>query len=263
MKSFSEEIEDTGVVLIVDALNLAFRYKHAKASNWVESYITTVRSLASSYDADRVIIAADGRGGSSYRLALLPEYKGNRKELRAKQTEKEKDEFRDFMEEYQKALDTMEENFTVLRYEGVEADDIAAYLVEILKTNTWLISSDRDWDLLIDDKTNRFSYVTRKEITASNWSEHYDVTMDNYISYKCLTGDAGDNVPGVPGIGPKRAVGLIEQYGTMFDIANTLPIESKYKYLQNLNEFGAEALYLNFELMDLPTYAESVSLIVY
>jgi len=256
MKSFANEIEDKGNVMIVDALNLAFRYKHAKATNWVESYLTTVQSLASSYDADKVIIAADGRGGSSYRLNILPEYKGNRKELREKQTDEEKEAFQDFMVEYQNTLDALEERFTVLRYEGVEADDVAAYLVEILDANSiWLISSDRDWDLLISDTVNRFSYVTRKEVTKENWDDHYDVTIDDYISYKCLTGDAGDNVPGVKGVGPKRAVGLIEQYGSAFDIADSLPIQSKYKYIESLNDFGSDNLLRNYELMDLVTYS--------
>jgi len=56
-------------------------------------------------------------------------------------------------------------------------------------------------------------------------------------------------------VGPKRAVGLIEQYGSAFDIADQLPIDSKYKYIQNLNDFGAEAIYKNYELMDLVTYS--------
>ncbi len=117
-----------------------------------------------------------------------------------------------------------------------------------------MISSDRDWDLLIDDNVNRFSYVTRKEVTKENWNDHYDVSIDNYISYKCLTGDAGDNVPGVKGVGPKRAIGLIQAYGSAFDIADQLPIVSRYKYIDSLNKFGSENLLRNYELMDLVTY---------
>ena len=52
---------------------------------------------------------------------------------------------------------------------------------------------------------SRFSTVTRKETTVDNWDEHYDFPMEDYI-YKCLVGDKGDNVPGVQGVGPKRAV---------------------------------------------------------
>ena len=246
--------KDEGTYLIVDALNLAFRYKHSKKPNFAEDYLRTVQSLANSYKADNVLITADW-GSSSYRCGILPEYKGNRKEKYEKQTEQEAEEFRLFMEDYEKTLKLLAIHYPVFRYKNVEADDIAAQLVAELKGSTiWMISSDRDWDLLIDENVNRFSYVTRKEVTLANWSDHYDVSIDDYISYKCLTGDAGDNVPGVKGVGPKRAIGLINDFGSAFDIADQLPISSKYKYIESLNEFGAEKLMRNYELMDLVTY---------
>ena len=67
-----------------------------------------------------------------------------------------------------------ERGILYLRYEGVEADDIAAHLVKLKDQygldKVWLVSSDRDWDLLISDTVARFSYVTRKEVTKANWS---------------------------------------------------------------------------------------------
>jgi 5'-3' exonuclease len=65
-----------------------------------------------------------------------------------------------------------------------------------------------------------------------------------------LTGDKGDNVPGVDGVGPKRATQLIEQYGDVFDIMASLPLDGKYKYIQNLNEFGSKGLEVGVQLMD-------------
>ena len=76
-----------------------------------------------------------------------------------------------------------------------------------------------------------------------------------FLTFKCLAGDTGDNIPGIKGIGPKRAEQLIEQYGDLFDIYNACPIDSKYKFIQELNE-NAERLLLNAELMDLESYAE-------
>jgi DNA polymerase-1 len=254
-KSFKEMAQkDAGTYIIVDALNLAFRYKHSKKQDFAEDYLRTVQSLANSYNADNILITADW-GSSSYRCGILPEYKGNRKEKYEKQTEQEAEEFRLFMEDYEKTLEVLSLHYPVFRYKNVEADDIAAQLVAELKGSIiWMISSDRDWDLLIDENVNRFSYVTRKEVTKENWNDHYDVSIDDYISYKCLTGDAGDNVPGVKGVGPKRAIGLINDFGSAFDIADQLPISSKYKYIESLNEFGAEKLMRNYELMDLVTY---------
>ena len=114
-----------------------------------------------------------------------------------------------------------------------------------------MVSSDKDWDLLITENISRFSTVTRKETTIGNWDEHYDFPPEMYLTFKCLTGDKGDNVPGVNGIGPKRASSLIADHGDVFDLMNQLPIDSRYKFMQNLNEFGADNLAKNIELMDL------------
>ena len=165
-----------------------------------------------------------------------------------------------FLAEFNNTLTALRnKDYPVFNFRGVEADDIAAYIVKHRTKfgydQCWLISSDRDWDLLIDDNTSRFSTVTRKETTVDNWDEHYDFPMEDYITYKCLVGDKGDNVPGVQGVGPKRAVTLMEQYGTVFDIYDSLPLEGRYKYIQSVNEMG-EQLLLNVELMDLITYCD-------
>lgn len=244
-------------LMIVDGLNLAFRYKHANKKLFSLEYLEMVRSLARSYEAKDIIILGDG--GSSYRKTIFPNYKGNREELRAKQTEEEAQEFKEFLEEFDKTLQLLNRSYKTFKFIGVEADDIAAYLVQILKDkyeHIWLISSDKDWDLLVDDTVSRFSYRTRKETTKENWNEHYAYAPEDHISIKVLMGDKGDNVPGVDGIGEKRAYTIIKQFGpTAFDIYDSLPIESKYKYIQNLNNFK-EQLLVNYQLMDLKTYAE-------
>ena len=117
------------------------------------------------------------------------------------------------------------------------------------------MSSDRDWDLLINDTVSRFSYVTRKEVTKDNWRDHYNVSIEEYISLKCLTGDAGDNVPGIPGVGPKRAQGLIEQFGDAMSVYDAVPLAGAYKYIQSVN-LHAEQILKNYELMDLLTYCD-------
>jgi len=250
--------ENANATLVVDALNLAFRWKHQGRTDFRYDYQDTVKSLAKSYDCGNIIITADW-GSSSYRKGISPDYKQNRKDKFAEQTEAERLAFEEFFEEFEASLEVLAEDYPILRYKGVEADDIAAHLVKHKEKYDleymWLISSDRDWDLLIQEKVGRFSYVTRKEVRLDNWREHYEVTPDEYISMKCLTGDKGDNVPGIPGIGPKRAVQLIRDYGDAMDIYNATPLESRYKYIQALNE-NAEQLLVNYELMDLITYCD-------
>lgn len=247
--------------MIVDALNLGFRWKALGASDFLEDYMRTVESLKKSYKCQKLIIAGDW-GSSSYRKALYPEYKGNRTKKYAEQTEEEAEDFERFIEEMNRiyAKYSEDDKYPVLRFKNVEADDIAAYVCSKKKTfgvpMIWLISSDRDWSTLIDEGINQFSYVTRKETTLDNWEERFDCTTEELISIKVLMGDAGDNVPGVPGIGPKRALELVKEYGSAYEIAANLPISSKYKYISNLNNFGADNLILNYRLMDLITHCE-------
>lgn len=243
-------------LMIVDALNLAFRWKHQGSTSFAEEYRRTVESLARSYKSGKIIIAADW-GGSLYRREIFPDYKANRKEIYKDDTPEQKEQTRLFFDEYERTLELLDQYYTLFRFKGVEADDIAAYLVANRALfgfdRVWLISSDRDWDLLVDEHTHRFSYVTRKEQTLDTWDN--PVPPEQYLCYKCLVGDKGDNVPGVAGVGPKRATALLEQYGSIMDICDQIPIPGKYKYIEAVNA-SRDQLLTNIELMDLRTYCE-------
>lgn len=258
--TFKQASATNNTLLVVDALNLAFRYKHSGATDFALDYIRTVDSLKKSYKASHVIITCD-QGSSAYRKALSPEYKQNRKDKQEQQTDAERAAFELFFEDFLATIKQIEEttSYPVLKFQGVEADDIAAYIVSQkskLSTNDiWLISSDRDWDLLVQPGVSRFSYVTRKEVTIDNWNDHYDFEPEDYISIKCLTGDTGDNVHGVPGVGPKRAQSLVSEYGSTWDIIANIPLSGKYKYIQELNNCK-DLLMLNYQLMDLVTHCE-------
>lgn len=258
-KQFAKMNELGNNLLIVDALNLAFRWKHSGAQDFAEDYLKVVESLKRSYKATKVIIACD-KGSSEYRKGIYPEYKQNRKDKFELQSEAEKAAFEQFFSDFEATLLLLESatDYPLLRFQGVEADDIAAYIVSKKSSlnfdDIWLVSSDKDWDLLVQPGVSRFSYVTRKEVTWDNWYEHYDFHQEDYISIKCLMGDAGDNVYGVDGIGPKRAQQLVEEWGSAYDIVANLPIQGKYKYIQALNSSG-DKLMLNYQLMDLVTHS--------
>ena len=251
-----------GNLLIVDGLNVAFRWKHSRQLEFKHDYVRTVESLAKSYNCGNIVVLADG--GSTYRKSIYPEYKANRKDRYAEQTEEEKKEFEQFMGEFSDTFSQLEKRgHLTIKQKGLEADDLAAWIVGKRKEfgidEIWLISSDKDWDLLISDDVSRFSTVTRKETTVHNWDEHYDFDKEYFLTFKCLAGDTGDNIPGIAGVGPKRAAQLIEQYGDLFDIYNACPIDSRYKYIQSLND-SADRLLLNAELMDLESYCEQALL---
>ncbi len=234
-------------LLIVDGLNLAFRWKHSGTKNFAVNFLQVVESFARSYAAKKVIVLGDW--GSTYRKSIYPEYKANRTKMRAEQTEEEAASFKEFIDEFNKASDLIADKYLFIKRKGVEADDIAAYIVKHYSQmfeHTMLISSDKDWHLLIDDNVSQFSYVTRKEYTKSNWDTHYDCKLEDYISIKVLGGDSGDNVPGIEGVGPKRAYGLINKYGDALDIYSSLPLPGTQKFIQKTNDFGDQFL-INYD----------------
>lgn len=243
-------------LLVIDGLNLAFRWRDF--DEFTNEYVKVVRSLAKSYKAGKIIIAAD-QGSSSYRKTIYPEYKQNRKEKYETQTEEEREKFERFFNAWEECLLILEQEFTLVRFPGVEADDIAGYIVRNKEKfnleQIWLASSDKDWDLLVQSGVNRFSYVTRKETTVDNWSEHHDCNREDYVFLKAIMGDSGDNIKGVQGIGPKRGLELITKYGSVYDIMDSIPLAGKQKYIQALNESG-QLLELNMQLVDILTYCE-------
>ena len=84
-------------LMVVDFLNLCFRYKHANKKNFTAEAISTVQSLGRSYEARDIVIANDW--GSKHRHDIYPEYKGNRAKMREKQTATEQQAFVEFLEE--------------------------------------------------------------------------------------------------------------------------------------------------------------------
>lgn len=254
----TQKIAHKDDVLVVDALNFAFRWKHMGRTDFRFDYVAAVRSFATSFQCNRIIILAD-KGQSSYRLGVDPEYKANRKEKIENQTEEEAAAFQEFIHEFYETLAELEKDYTVLQYKGVEADDTAAFLVknkeEFGFRKMMLLSTDRDWDLLLNDEVSRFSYGSRKEFNMDNWLDEHNVLPEDYISQKCLMGDLGDNVPGIAGVGPVKSAQIIDTFGSALDIYDQLPLPGKYKYIQEINKSG-ERLMINYELMDLLTFCE-------
>lgn len=245
-------------LMIVDGLNLSFRYKNRGQCDFGADYLKTVRSLAKSYQAQDVIITCDYKG-SSYRKEVHPGYKLDRKERYKDQTEEEKEKAQAFFQGFDECMELCKQAFPVLRLEGVEADDLGAYLVKMLSgeyDNIWLISTDKDWNLLLKDNVHRFSYVTRKEYKLDSFYE--DMGCDDpeqMITSQCLQGQKKDSIPGVAGIGVKKAYNILRQYGDVLDIIDQLPLPGNQKFIQELNASG-DMLEMNLRLVDVLTFCE-------
>ncbi len=245
-------------LVLIDALNFAFRFKHRGMTDFAAEYLRTVTSFAKSYGAEHVVLLADKKY-SKFRKNLDDGYKGKRKDKYKDQTEEEEAQVKAFFEGYEKALELSQTQYPMLRLEYVEADDLAAYIVKEHSEDydhTWLISSDSDWDLLLKDNVSRFSFVTRKEYTMDNFYElHGCDNPEEYISVKVLQGDSGDSVVGIEGVGAKRAYNLVREYGSAMDIYSQIPLEGKQKFVQRINE-SEDLILLNYELMDLLSFCE-------
>jgi 5'-3' exonuclease len=252
---------DPDNIMLVDFLNLSFRYKHRDATApFSDEILRTIQSLAKSYACGTVILCADF-GSSSYRKNVDPGYKAGRKDKYKDQTEEEVAEFRKFLENYETAYEFCIKKYIGVRLKNVEADDTIAYFSKHLRDDedinkVVIISTDADMDQLLDDYVMRFSYKTRKEYTVHNFfDEHGCDNPEQYTSLKVLKGDSGDSVPGIENVGDKRGFGLIRQYGTAMDIYDHIPLEGKQKFIQNINESG-ELIPKNYELMDLLSFCE-------
>lgn len=246
-------------LLLVDCMNFAFRFKHRGKTDFAAEFLSTIQSFAKSYGAKQVVLLADLKQSAFRKHLSDGTYKAGRKDKYKDQTEDEKAQVAAFFEGYEKALELASTQYPLLRFEFVEADDLAGYLVRELSPkfeHTWMVSSDTDWDLLLRNDVSRFSFVTRKEYTIGNFYDlHGCDTPEQYISVKVLQGDTGDSVPGIANVGAKRAYSLVREYGTALDIYASIPLPGKQKFIDNVNNSG-DTILLNYELMDLVAFCD-------
>lgn len=139
--------------------------------------------------------------------------------------------------------------------EGVEADDIIGTLSKNHALHTYIVTGDRDSFQLIDESTTVL--FTRKgiseveEMTPSLLKENYGLTPSQVVDFKSLAGDASDNIPGVAGVGEKRAKDLLNTYGSVAEIYAHID-EIKGKLREKLIE-GKTACDLSYALATIKT----------
>ena len=244
-------------LLIVDANNLSYRWlQRPNYNSFGADFIRTIQSLSKSYEAARTIVCFDF-GKSYYRMDMHEEYKGTRKKP---QDEEEAKKYEDFFAVLNSLPDELDEE--VLKFRGVEADDILAFITQNVSDrydHTWIISSDRDLYQLIDHNVSIFNIFGRKEVTEESLMEDYGTTPYEYMLSRIIEGDKSDNILGIEGIGPKRAQGLAKDHKEFNKLLESLPIKGRSKYIQNLNA-GRDILLRNEKLINLKKYCEEAIL---
>lgn len=189
--------------------------------------INTISSMIRRFEPSHVLIAFD-QGRSSKRLAIDPQYKANRNRKKEETEEPVVDEFRPQLELVFEIVKSM--GIPYLRLQDVEADDIiakAATAFGPVFDKVVIVSADHDIRQLIRENV----IVVKPSLGQSKDIKEEIFDVESVINewgidpwrlpeIWALMGDKGDNIPGVPGIGPKKATKLIQDYGTLDNIFN-------------------------------------------
>ena len=177
----------------------------------------------------------------TFRTDIYPEYKSNRTETPA-----------DLLSQgvmIRSGLCDM--GVPVLCVPGVEADDVIATLAtQNTDGETRIITSDKDLMQLINDRVFLYDGMKARDIRAPEVLEKFGVRPDQVIDVQSLMGDSTDNVPGVRGIGPKKASELINQFGTLDNLYEHID-EIKNERTRNLLRDGREMANVSRELVTL------------
>ncbi len=153
-------------------------------------------------------------------------------------------------------------NIPIYTKEGFEGDDIIGTIARkaaALHHKTYILTGDRDSFQLIDKEGSIKVLIPSKgEIVTYDWDKVYEkmeVYPNQVIDYKALCGDTSDNIPGVKGIGPKTASGLLNEYKTLENIYQNLDNISKKSVKEKLTEHK-ETAYLSQFLATIKTDVE-------
>ena len=213
---------DKSTLLLIDGHSLAFRAFYAlnpdsfktdsgQHTNAVHGFVSMLLNILEKNKPSHVAVAFD-LGRESFRTEQYPEYKGTRGET--------PEEFIGQTEILAEVLEAMGiKSMTRVNY---EADDILASLVEQgekADMNVLVVSGDRDTFQLISDNTTVL-YPVKGVLNLARMNdaavyEKYGVHAHQYPDLAALVGEASDNLPGVPGVGPKTAAKWIQEYGSL------------------------------------------------
>lgn len=246
-------------VMLIDGSSLIFRAFFALPNlsnndgvmtNGVYGFLTMYRNAFDKYKPDYVLVAFD-RSSKTFRNDEYKDYKANR--------DKTPNELSYQFGILKDVLDSMGVKYTDL--DGFEADDIVGTYAKMAKEagdRAVLITGDRDYLQLVDEDV--LVYLTKKgvsdtvEYTVEKIEEEYGITPKQLIDVKGLMGDKSDNIPGVDGIGEKRALDFIRKYGSIENLYDNLDDISGKKTKENL-ENGEAVAYMSKKIGTIVTHA--------
>ena len=240
-------------LLIVDGHAYAYRAFHAirelrspegKPTNAIYGFVKMLEKMRAVVMPTHLIVVWDG-GLSAERLAALPEYKAQRPEMPA--------DLRPQLDGIVSFLAAA--GIASYRADGVEADDYIATLARLagVDWNVVIASSDKDFMQLVSPQ---IGLLNPNDKTGTIWGRAQvlaktGVEPEQVADWLALMGDAVDNVPGVPGVGPKTAAELLKQFGSVENLLARLA-EVKSGKLRVALRAAAGDVVRNQKLVRLP-----------
>ncbi|MGW8193886.1 MAG: DNA polymerase I [Desulforhopalus sp.] len=236
---------------LIDGSAYIYRAYHAIAplsnskgmpTHAVLGFVNMVNRLVREKNPRLLAIAFDSRG-PVFRHRIYDQYKANRPPMPEELSLQVP-----FIFKFVKAA-----NILMLVEEDVEADDILASAVKKFSARGCrivLVSGDKDLLQLVDTDVIMWDPMKDTVMTKQAVEKKYGVRPDQLLDYFALVGDSADNIPGVPGVGPKTAEKLIAAYGSIDGLYNAVDELKKSKMKERIIEHRDKA-YLSRELIGL------------
>jgi DNA polymerase-1 len=263
-------------IMIVDGLNLFVRaFTGSPLMNHrgdhvggVVGFMKSLFSIIRKFGPTRCVLVFDGENSSHRRRVKFPAYKTGRKNRDRLNRYVEVDGILDEITSMKNQFVRLEQYihlmpFTLVCIDYAEADDVIGYIVtkhyrsrdfdDIL-----IVSSDKDFLQLVNDKVNVYSPTKKKLYTPTEVIGEYGISPKNYLTYRTLTGDPSDSIPGVRGMGLKTMLKCYPEMASVdvdiediFEITNQrISDGSKAKVYRNILD-AKDQVILNRELMQL------------
>ncbi|MBI4209000.1 MAG: DNA polymerase I [Deltaproteobacteria bacterium] len=201
-------------------------------TNAVYGFTAMLLKVVKDYQPDYLAVVFDSPG-KTFRDELFKEYKAQRPPM--------PDAMGAQIPKIFEVIDAY--RIPVLKKEGFEADDIIGTLVSQMPNDfeAIIITSDKDMMQLVSDRVTLLDTMKNKRCGIPEVQERFGVEPERVIEVLGLSGDATDNVPGIPGVGEKTAVQLIQQFGSLEKVLKAAKEISKPKLRENLLQFADQA----------------------
>ncbi|WP_115897436.1 DNA polymerase I [Marinomonas pollencensis] len=210
-------------MILVDGSSYLYRAFHAippmstsdgQPTNATRGVISMIRSLIKSYPDSPMVIIFDAKG-KTFRDEIYSEYKAQRPPM--------PDDLRPQIEPIHRMVEAM--GLPLVIIDGVEADDVIGTIAkQVGETGREVIVStgDKDMAQLVTDKVTLVNTMTDTVMDIQGVKDKFGIPPELIIDYLALMGDKVDNIPGVPGVGEKTALALLQGLGSIKDIYTRL-----------------------------------------